>query len=331
MKVAIAGATGEIGRSIVDGLMNSSADFEITALVRPSSIDKPEVKKIKSQGVSTVSIDLLGPREELVKALSDQDVVICAVGFYLTQEQYLLAEAAKDAGVKRFVPNTFGPSCPPAGVMLIREMKEEIINHIKKMYLPYTVIDVGLWYQITLPRLPSGKIDNALAFPSSQVSGDGHSPSSLTDLRDVGKYVARIIADDRTLNKYVFAHNEEWTQEQVYSQLEKVSGEKVPRNVVSQKEVEAAIAAGQAAYESDKSMQGLTGLVYPQYLNCEWVRGDNLPGRAKYLGYLDTKELYPDFEHVRFEDYVHEVVQGRAVPVYADRSMPTVPAADKSA
>lgn len=109
-----------------------------------------------------------------------------------------------------------------------------MINHIKKIYLPYTVIDVGMWYQIAIPRLPSGKIDYALTYSSDRVADEGQRSSSITDLRDIGKYVERIITDERTLNQYVFAYNEVWTQNQIWDHLEKISGEKIPRSPVCQ-------------------------------------------------------------------------------------------------
>lgn len=211
-----------------------------------------------------------------------------------------------------------------------------MINHIKKIYLPYTVIDVGMWYQIAIPRLPSGKIDYALTYSSDQVADDGQRASSITDLRDIGRYVARIITDERTLNQYVFTYNEVWTQNQIWNHLEKISGEKIPRSPVSQtviqvlfaimliqlqisrEEIEATIAAAQAKYDGgDKSYQDLLGFVVPQYFYSEWHREDNLPERAKYLGYLTTKDLYPDFEYTKFETYLDELVKGAGVPVYA--------------
>lgn len=55
----------------------------------------------------------------------------------------------------------------------------------------------------------------------------------MTDLRDVGRYVARIVADPRTLNKIVFAYSELATQNQVYNLLEELSGETIERHNVS--------------------------------------------------------------------------------------------------
>jgi len=111
--------------------------------------------------------------------------------------------------------------------------KEQVLNHIKQLFLPFTFIDVGYWYQFSFPPLPSGKIDKYM-FPgtNSKMRGDGTVPNLITDLRDVGRFVARIVADERTLNRYVFAWGEEMTEKQIYSVMEQVSGEKLPVNFV---------------------------------------------------------------------------------------------------
>ena len=43
------------------------------------------------------------------------------------------------------------------------------------------------------------------------------------------------------------------------------------------------------------------------------IRGDNTPQKAKDLGYLIGKELYPEIEGTSFEDYVKNVLEGSAV------------------
>lgn len=54
--------------------------------------------------------------------------------------------------------------------------------------------------------------------------------TALTDLRDIGRYVAKVIVDDRTLNQLVFVYNEMWSKHQIYDLLEKLSGEQIPRH-----------------------------------------------------------------------------------------------------
>lgn len=110
--------------------------------------------------------------------------------------------------------------------------KEEILDHIQRIYLPYTIIDVGWWYQITLPRVPSGKFDNSLTAPNNNIIHGGNNPSALVNLNDIGRYVAVIINDPRTINKKVFAYTESKTQKEVFELVEKITGEKPERTEV---------------------------------------------------------------------------------------------------
>lgn len=53
------------------------------------------------------------------------------------------------------------------------------------------------------------------------------------------------------------------------------------------------------------------------YKNSWGIRGDNTPETARYLGYLDARELYPDIKPRSFTSYIDEVLQGKARAVYA--------------
>lgn len=111
--------------------------------------------------------------------------------------------------------------------------KEDLLDHIKRLYLPYTVIDIGWWYQLSVPLVPSGKLDNVVSAPILSIGGTGDTQIAFTDNRDIGKYVARIIADPRTLNRQVFVYNEVSTQEAIWSEVERLTGESIPRKYVS--------------------------------------------------------------------------------------------------
>lgn len=53
-----------------------------------------------------------------------------------------------------------------------------------------------------------------------------------------------------------------------------------------------------------------------QYRNLLGIRGDNTPEYARYLGYLDVRELYPHVEPTPLETYITDVLEGRTKPVY---------------
>lgn len=61
--------------------------------------------------------------------------------------------------------------------MILRDQKEEVQNRIFYHHLPYTVIDVGFWHQISFPSVPSGRADYAFLGAANYVFGDGVSPS----------------------------------------------------------------------------------------------------------------------------------------------------------
>ena len=93
----------------------------VFALIRPKSTDKPAVRVLQERGVEICEGDLEGSEDELVKALYDIDVVISCVGALQQQDQISLANAAKKAGVKRFVPCGFITVAPPGGIMRLRD------------------------------------------------------------------------------------------------------------------------------------------------------------------------------------------------------------------
>ncbi|RAK78165.1 NAD(P)-binding protein [Aspergillus fijiensis CBS 313.89] len=308
MKVAIVGASGETGQSIVNALLSSSTP--------------------KFPGRQLVSADLRGPIAPLITLLQGIDIVISAIHFDALADEIPLADAAKAAGVKRFVQSALMIIIPPRGVVDFREKvrprkkkKGENLHYIQKLRLPYTYIDAGWWHQLSLPRLPSGRVDHLLP-PAAQHDGfplgrDGNVPTALADLRDVGRYVARIIADPRTLNRRVHVYNEVYTLNRVCEVVERVSGEKLERRYVS--EVEARDAVDKARMRlahSPGDTGALLAHVAAQLFYSWGIRGDNTPENAEYLGYLSGKDLYPDFEYVSFEEYIREVLRGEVKGVY---------------
>jgi hypothetical protein len=66
---------------------------------------------------------------------------------------------------------------------------------------------------------------------AEEIVGGGNVPSALTDLRDAGRYVAKIIINDRTLNRMVLAYNTVMTQNQIYDLVEEMSGKSLNRTM----------------------------------------------------------------------------------------------------
>ena len=118
----------------------------------------------------------------------------------------------------------------------MRCKKEKVYQQIWKAHLPYTIIDIGFWHQISFPKVPSGCFDYAIVTPySNTIIGDGDAPTLLTHRRDVGRFTARIIKDERTLNKFVYTCGDLLSQNDIFALVEDVTGERVERNHVGQR------------------------------------------------------------------------------------------------
>ena len=161
------------------------------------------------------------------------------------------------------------------------------MSYLKKIRMPYTIIDTGFWHEIMIPRIDSGRLDHRALYSTFFFVDEGSAPCATTYLADVGRYVARIIADAKTLNRMVFAYGEVTTQRAVVDMVERLSGEECPFKAVRSEQVAAAIRSGEL---------DLWPQVILEYVYSTWARGDNDPQWAEFMGYLDAKSLYPDLE-----------------------------------
>ncbi|KAI5118179.1 hypothetical protein M0805_008420 [Coniferiporia weirii] len=297
--VLILGATGRTGSSIVDALLDS-ANFTVIAGVRPSSASKPSVDVLKSRGVEIRLLDLeKASIDQLVHALDGVETVISTIEWTYLELQKSLVDAAKKAGVKRFIPCDWG-TASPRGVMKLHDTKLGIQEYIKEAGVGYTFIDVGWWMKLVLPILNSK--DNDFPFiieASKSIFGTGDVKGAITDRDDIGKFVARIINDTRTQNRYVFIWGEEVTQHEAFAVAERISGKKI--DVVHTGE--------DTLVKMAKEAENAMIVPYSQYMISIWIRGDNTVENAKkeeFGGALDARELYPDLKVRSLEEVAKE-------------------------
>lgn len=329
LRIAVAGASGETGRSITTALLASPEAFEIVALARPESAEKEAYQKLAEAGGAVKAVDFLDT-DALAAALAGTDVVISTLLPFARAESESLIDAAHRAGVGRFVPSFFA-TIAPRGVLTLRDLKEDVLDYCKRLYLPYTVIDVGWWYHIGLPAVPSGPLAAAVSFPDALV-GDGETRTAMIDQADIGRYVARIIADPRTLNRCVFAYGEVTTQNAVWAAVEAHAGAALPREPLTKAALEAEMAALRSKHAAEPAdVPTLLQLGVAEYQYNRGIRGDNTPEHAAYLGYLDAKALYPDLECTSVSGFVRDLATGaRDAKVYVGRNL-LAPAKEEAA
>lgn len=100
--------------------------------------------------------------------------------------------------------------CVLTGLM----QKLGIREYVKSLGITYTFIEVGWWMEFILPR-PVTATDMWTG-PSWRLYGNGDTSVALTDLDRIPDFVARIVQDDRTLNKVVFVSENETSQNEAW-------------------------------------------------------------------------------------------------------------------
>src|SRR5690242_16544214 len=102
-KVAVAGATGNVGIPILKELL--AAGFSVTALTRQGS---SSASKLPSDANLTVKEVDFTSVPSLTEALKGHFAVVSTLATIAVGSQDLLIDAAAAAGVTRFIPSEFG-------------------------------------------------------------------------------------------------------------------------------------------------------------------------------------------------------------------------------
>ncbi|KAJ8090648.1 hypothetical protein PM082_018205 [Marasmius tenuissimus] len=291
--VFLVGATGKTGGSIARALATKPERFEVKAIVRSSSVDKPFIDELKSLGVNIVIGDIANDDQETLQAhLKDVDTVINASIPVPEGQQDNLIRAAKAAKVKRVVPSDFANYAPP-GSMQVQDMKLRTQRFIIDNDIPHTFILVGIWADAVFPLPQDADSDNFVSdFLQKQFHGPGNVKTSWTALERVGEFVARIISDPRTLNRTVQTWDGEATLSEIYAAASKVTGnsfDDYPK--LSTEEV-----------ESKCGKDFLPSLPY-EYSRSLWFRGENTVESVVATGALDARALYPDYTPLSLEEF----------------------------
>lgn len=88
--------------------------------------------------------------------------------------------------------------------------------------------------------------------------------------------------------------------------------------------MESAISKGKETLESAPKITeapdflAIMPLLKAEYEYSMHVRGDNTPEYAKYLGYLDAGELYPEFKHIPCNSFLEDLLAGKTEKPYPD-------------
>ncbi|CAK4034910.1 NAD(P)-binding [Lecanosticta acicola] len=228
-KVAVAGATGNLGPSVVRELVN--AGIQVTTISRSGKTDG------LPSDVKTVKVDY-GSQDSLVSALQGHDAVVSLLPKH--DQQDVLIDAAIAAGVKRFLPSEFGSniagnSATASLPVFAGKAKTQKYLESKKDQISYTYVVNGLFLDWGLGL----GLNINLKGPTNLYDG-GNVKFSTTLLSDVGKAVVGILKHpDETKDRAVYVQSASVTQNELLEIAKKVKpGYQPETNHVDVKQLE---------------------------------------------------------------------------------------------
>ncbi|KAI9457633.1 NAD-P-binding protein [Lactarius psammicola] len=276
---------GTVGSHIVRELLKLKNEGKVDNVTILTRSDSSSLDEYKASGAKIAVVDY-GSAESLKNAVTGADVVISTVTHAALQVQHVLAEQAKAAGVKLFVPSEFGDATDrqnPEGIFLI---KQSVHHKCKELDLPYALFFTGAHSDfVFIPHL-------SLDFKSGNVAVglDGNALNSFTAQSDIGRYVAYVLTNlpRSKIEWRVFRiEAERKSFNQIFKQHEDKTGKKLNVTYRPESELEAALAKNPADVQS--------------FLQLDWGRGGGLVGP---LDQLSVSE-YPDWNPKSIADILY--------------------------
>lgn len=224
MKIGVTGATGQLGRLVVESLKSKVSAETIVALVR-----NPE--KAADLGIEARAFDYT-QAENLVASLRGIDKLLLISGNEVGQRlpQHLaVIDAAKQAGVKQlFYTSILHADSSPLG-LATEHLATEVA--IKESGLTYTILRNG-WYTENYTGSAKGAI-GAGAFIGN--AGEGKIASAARV--DYAEAAAVVLAGEGHEGKtYELAGDEAYTLTELAAEISKQSGKTIPYNNLTEAE-----------------------------------------------------------------------------------------------
>ena len=262
LTVLVAGATGMLGSKIVSALLDKG-NLDVRAMVRSlndsSEKNRQKIDAMKAKGATIVEGDVMQP-ETLLPLCEGVDVVVSAIGNneVTVPGQKNLINAAKQQGVKRFIPSDYSVDYRKLdyGDNHNLDMRKEVFEYLQLMGLEYTLVLNGMFMEY-VTHMPMFDLKHQVF----QYWGDGEMLMDLTTTDDTAKYVAEAVSDPGLANMALEVAGDTLTPKQLKSAYEAAMGtqlaEKPLGSIVEMK-----------AWITDKkaSANSIEEYVYDQYM-----------------------------------------------------------------
>jgi len=190
--------------------------------------------------VKVIPVDYSNP-ESIKAAVTGVDVVISTIAGAALDVQRKIAEAAKEAGVKLFIPSEFGGVTEGESEGLFGQ-KANIQDQLKGLGIPYLLCYTGpfadyIWAPFLNLDVKSGKVS---------VGGDGNKQITFTSRPDIARYLSYVLTHvppEQLKNRTLTIAGDNKSFNEIFKAYEEKTGKKVQVTYIPVTEIDAKIAA----------------------------------------------------------------------------------------
>lgn len=256
IKVALAGATGNVGIPILNALL--AADYDVVVLTRKGSSSTSKLPK--SSNITIKEVDYSSV-DDLTSALQGVKVVVSTLATASIGEQNPLIDASVAAKVSRFLPSEFGSDTANPWVSKLPVFGAKIAtqDYLKSKAsesssFSYTFLITGPFFDWGLEH---GFILNPKSHSGTRFNG-GDVKFSATTLKSIGTAVAGVVGHlDETKNRAVYVRDTTTTQNQLIAYAKEKDGKEWDAPTKSTKDVyEESLQGLQSGGDIGKAMVG---------------------------------------------------------------------------
>lgn len=197
--VAVVGATGQIGFGLAVNLLKLG--HQVVAISRKYSAENSKkLDELKRQGAVIKICDDYANKSKLVDAFSGCDTVAVTIRAnvqIIREVEPVILQAAKIAGVTRFIPDEFGVHTLNIdyGVGTLFDAKKDLHKQIFASGMDWTFFYNGVIFDYMLPNFRMW--EKITTFGNLDIELTTH------DIDDITAIAARAITDERSKNKAV--------------------------------------------------------------------------------------------------------------------------------
>ncbi len=237
---------------IVSALLDKG-DINVRAMVRSTNDtneqNRQKIEAMKAKGATIVEGDMM-KSETLLPACAGVDVVVSTIGNneVTVPGQKNLIDAAKQQGVKRFIPSDYSVDYRNLdyGDNDNLDKRKEVLEHLQQSGLEYTLVLNGAFMEF-IPYMPEFDLEHQIF----QYWGDGEMPMDFTAPDDTAKYVAAAVSDPDLANTALEVAGDTLTAKQLKATYEAATGTQLTeKRLGSIPEMQAWIATKKASASS---------------------------------------------------------------------------------